>query len=300
MRVQPPILGYGKESALELNHPSVLRSEQAGVDPSEAAIHFRAFAVYPGSRTLFRGGCPVALGSRAFDLLMALLKARGSVLGKDEILRHVWPSTLVEESNLRFQMACLRKALGKDRDLIKTIPGRGYLFATETGSELSDRYSLPDASSRGEPTHNVHNSPSLDDSTSMDLRGDHLHPGIRSDVVLIDDDGDTRVALQSLLRSAGLNVESFASVQAFRDAPPIAPPRCMILDVWMPGQSGLDFYAELAEADACLPVIFISGHADVHMSVRAMKAGATDFLTKPVRYRDLLDAIQAAIEPHKA
>jgi DNA-binding winged helix-turn-helix (wHTH) protein len=80
---------------------------------------------------LLLDGKPVKLGSRAFDLLHVLLNSRGRLVSKDEIVRHVWPDTTVEESNLRFQMGCLRKALGSDRDLIKTIPGRGYILATE-------------------------------------------------------------------------------------------------------------------------------------------------------------------------
>jgi DNA-binding winged helix-turn-helix (wHTH) protein len=87
--------------------------------------------LFPRSRLLLREGGPVTLGSRAFDLLLVLLRSRGEVVTKDDIVREVWPHTIVEESNLRFQMASLRNALGEDRDLIKTIPGRGYLFAAE-------------------------------------------------------------------------------------------------------------------------------------------------------------------------
>jgi DNA-binding response OmpR family regulator len=296
MRVQPSAFGHWRNSALESQHSFEHRQDQIADNSGEAPIPFRTFVVYPGSRTLSHHGCPVALGSRGFDLLMVLLRARGSVLTKDEILNHVWPSTIVEESNLRFQMACLRKALGKDRDLIKTIPGRGYLFATDTCTEELERHSLSKAVSTAGAVSSLHSSTSSDNSTSADIEANRLHSTTRSDVVIIDDDDDTRVALQSLLRSTGLSVGSFASVQAFLNAPPLHSPRCMVLDVWMPGQSGLDFFAELAEASTSPPVIFISGHADIHMSVRAMKSGAIDFLTKPVRYRDLLDAIQTAIE----
>jgi DNA-binding winged helix-turn-helix (wHTH) protein len=98
---------------------------------SDSMVRFGKYVIHPGSRTLFREGRVLDLGSRAFDLLYVLIRAQGTVVEKQDIVRRVWPSTLVEESNLRFQMAQLRRALGVDRDLIKTIPGRGYLFVTE-------------------------------------------------------------------------------------------------------------------------------------------------------------------------
>jgi DNA-binding winged helix-turn-helix (wHTH) protein len=94
-------------------------------------LRFRDYRLLPASRTLLKGCVPVAIGSRAFDILDILLQARGCIVGKREIVSAVWPTTIVEESNLRFQVAQLRKSLGKDQDLIKTIPGRGYLFALE-------------------------------------------------------------------------------------------------------------------------------------------------------------------------
>ena len=115
-------------------------------------------------------------------------------------------------------------------------------------------------------------------------------------VIVIDDDADVRQALQGLFRSVGLGVELHPSVQEFLDAG--APDRlgCIVLDVRLPGQSGLDFQDRLAKSGAHLPIVFISGHADVAMSVRAMKAGAIEFLAKPVRDQDLLDAVQRAID----
>jgi FixJ family two-component response regulator len=114
-------------------------------------------------------------------------------------------------------------------------------------------------------------------------------------VVIIDDDRDIREALEGLLRSVGLRVELFASVQEFIDHGRPSGPGCLVLDVRLPGRSGLEFHDSLIEADVHLPVVFISGHADVPMSVRAMKAGAVEFLTKPVRDQELLDAIHLAI-----
>ena len=119
-------------------------------------------------------------------------------------------------------------------------------------------------------------------------------------VVVIDDDQEIREALQGLLRSVGLRVELFGSVQEFLDSAHADVPGCLVLDVRLPGRSGLDFREDLVKANIHLPVIFISGHADVPMSVRAMKAGAVEFLTKPVRHQDLLDAIQRAIERDRA
>lgn len=119
-------------------------------------------------------------------------------------------------------------------------------------------------------------------------------------VAVIDDDPDIREALRGLLRSVGLRVELFGSVQEFLAAARLDRPGCLVLDVRLPGRSGLDLQEELAKADIHLPVIFISGHADVPMSVRAMKAGAVEFLTKPVRDQDLLDAIQLAITKERA
>jgi len=98
----------------------------------------------------------------------------------------------------------------------------------------------------------------------------------------------------------GLRVELFGSVQEFLAAAPLDRQGCLVLDVRLPGRSGLDLQEELAKANIRLPVIFISGHADVPMSVRAMKAGAVEFLTKPVRDQDLLDAIQLAIAKDRA
>ena len=126
----------------------------------------------------------------------------------------------------------------------------------------------------------------------MIISGDEAPPT----VVVIDDDQSVREALQGLLQSVALPVELFSSVREFLDSDRLDAPGCLVLDVRLPGQSGLDFHDDLVKANVPLPVIFISGHADVPMSVKAMKAGAVEFLTKPVRHQDLLDAIHRAIE----
>ena len=118
-------------------------------------------------------------------------------------------------------------------------------------------------------------------------------------IFVVDDDASVRHALTSLLHSVDLHVEEFGSAADFlkngRIADDIAA-ACLILDVRLPGVSGLDFQAELAKADTHLPIIFISGHGDIPMTVRAMKAGAVEFLTKPFREQDLLHAIQLALQ----
>lgn len=98
---------------------------------AERGIAFRGYTLFPAARVLLRDGDPVRIGGRAFDLLLILLRLRGSVVTKQEISRYVWPDTFVEESNLRFQVGCLRRALGRDADLVKSIAGRGYLLAAD-------------------------------------------------------------------------------------------------------------------------------------------------------------------------
>jgi len=115
-------------------------------------------------------------------------------------------------------------------------------------------------------------------------------------VFVVDDDEPVREALRSLFRSVSLRVETFGSAADFlrSELPEVAS--CLVLDVRLPGVSGLDFQAELAKANIHIPVIFMTGHGDIPMSVQAMKAGAVDFLTKPFRDQDMLDAVAAAVE----
>lgn len=119
---------------------------------------------------------------------------------------------------------------------------------------------------------------------------------LRAAVFVIDDDASMRRALDSLLRSVGLDVRLFASAQEFMESARPDLPGCLLLDVRLPGMSGLTCQQELAKAGIALPVIFISGHGDVPMTVRAMKAGAADFLTKPFDEQALLDAVERAIQ----
>jgi FixJ family two-component response regulator len=115
-------------------------------------------------------------------------------------------------------------------------------------------------------------------------------------VFVIDDDEAMRATLSSLFRSVGLRVELFGSAREFAQIKMPDVASCLVLDIRLPGVSGLDFQAELAEADIRIPIIFMTGHGDIPMSVKAMKAGAIDFLTKPFRDQDILDAVIRALE----
>jgi FixJ family two-component response regulator len=118
----------------------------------------------------------------------------------------------------------------------------------------------------------------------------------RSIVFVVDDDASVREAIRSLLRSVGLQVEVFGTAAEFLKNKLPDVTACLILDIRLPGVSGLDFQVELAAANIHIPIIFITGHGDIPMTVRAMKAGAVEFLTKPFRDQDLLDAVQTALE----
>jgi FixJ family two-component response regulator len=123
-----------------------------------------------------------------------------------------------------------------------------------------------------------------------------VNVGHTSTVFIIDDDAGVRAAIQGLLKSVGIRSESFASAQEFLDRSGVDAPSCLVLDVRLPGVSGLDFQHRLTEAGIQIPIIFITGYGDIPMSVKAMKSGAVEFLTKPFRDQDLLDAIQQALE----
>src|SRR3984885_15993822 len=120
-------------------------------------------------------------------------------------------------------------------------------------------------------------------------------PDTKSTVLVIDDDPDLRASIGRLLRRLDLELRLFASVSAFLTSVLPDGPACLVLDVRLPGQSGLDFQRELAGANRQVPIIFITGHGDIPMSVQAMKGGAIEFLTKPFRDQELLDGIQLGL-----
>ena len=119
-------------------------------------------------------------------------------------------------------------------------------------------------------------------------------------VFVVDDDPSVRTSLKFLLSSVGLQVESFDSAETFLQRKPPDAPSCLVLDVRLRGLSGLDFQRELAARNIRIPIVFVTGHGDIPMSVRAMKAGAIEFLTKPYRDQDLLDAVRIALERDRA
>jgi FixJ family two-component response regulator len=119
-------------------------------------------------------------------------------------------------------------------------------------------------------------------------------------VFIIDDDGGVRQSIQDLAESVGLRAKSFTTAQEFLSRERISGPSCLVLDVRLPQMSGLDFQRQLADTGVQIPIIFITGHGDIPMSVKAMKSGAVEFLTKPFRNQDLLDAIQQALQRDRA
>jgi FixJ family two-component response regulator len=127
-----------------------------------------------------------------------------------------------------------------------------------------------------------------------------MTPANPSTVFVIDDDDLVRASIQGLLKSVGLRSETFGATQEFLSSKRTDGPSCLVLDVRLPGINGLDFQSELAEEGIRIPIIFITGHGDIPMSVRAMKSGAVEFLTKPFRDQDLLDAIYQALDRDRA
>ena len=123
-----------------------------------------------------------------------------------------------------------------------------------------------------------------------------MTPAAAPTVFVVDDDDLVRAAIQGMLKSVGLRSETFGTAQEFLRSKRPDGPSCLVLDVRLPGVSGLDFQRELADAGIRIPIIFITGHGDIPMTVRAMKSGAVEFLTKPFRDQDLLDAIHQALD----
>jgi DNA-binding response OmpR family regulator len=280
---------------MDRSYPRITMPPPVSANKSDTIVRFRRFCVLPRTRQLLAEGTPVEVGSRAFDLLMVLVEARGDLVSNDEIMDRVWPTTLVDETNVRVQMSRLRKSLGKDGDIIKTVPGRGYVFVAPVTTVSNEVNALTPAGSKPVQDGQVLQSTLSLGRQSIGSGIDVRHKEPQPTVAIIDDDPEVRESLQGLLQSVGLRVQAFGAVQEFLAETDPGRFGCLVLDVRLPGRSGLDFLDDLTKANIQLPVIFISGHADVPMSVRAMKAGAFEFLTKPVRHQDLLDAIQLAI-----
>ncbi len=271
--MQIPFASSTRLTSLEAQPPHHGTPRQTG----DEAISFGRFCAVPHSRQLLMDGRPREIGGRAFDLLMVLLRSNGGIVSKEEIFDEVWPSMVVEECNLRFQIGSLRRALGDHGDMIKTIVRRGYMLVRD-GTVRDDTL--------------------REDGAAPPLAAIDIVEKVDKDkpyIVLIDDDDGVRRAITGLLRSVGHSVRSFPSVRAYEESDSVHRADCLILDVGLPGQNGLDFQAELMKSGLRQRIVFISGNADIPMSVRAMKAGAVEFLTKPVRHQDLLSAVDLAI-----
>jgi DNA-binding winged helix-turn-helix (wHTH) protein len=221
------------------------RDDERPVNRSDTGeeIRFGHFCAVPGARCLYANGQPIEIGSRAFDLLILLLHRRGTVVSKTEIMAQVWPSTTVDESNLRFQMATLRRALGAGREMIKTIPGRGYLLVTPQARPLE----------RGDPTR----------------RGKVSLPGPGRDVHTADRQGDGET-LKSLFKLLGLEISTLSSVKdavmkLARDAPV-----GIVLDLRLLDQACMDMLVQLARCDKRLSIILVSDQPEAPISCEAV------------------------------
>ena len=246
-------------------------------DWRDVILRFGDFMVAPTARCLCFERKPVVVGSRAFDLLLVLMRGRGTILSKREIMERVWPDTIVEENCLRVHVAALRKALGHYGSAIRTIPGRGYVWTAAV--EVVAR----------EGAAALCVAPSAGTVTPREA------PTTRKWAAVIDDDLGVREAVCGLIESVGMAARAFGSIVDFLERCEPTEPACFVLDVRLPGRSGLDFLDDLAAQDVKIPTICISGFADVPMSVRAMKAGAREFLMKPLRHQDLIEAIQRVV-----
>lgn len=226
-------------------------------------------------REVFRHDQPVRLGSRAFDLLECLLAAPQRLLTKGELIEAVWPDTVVEENNLHVQMSSLRKQLALDRDLLETVAGRGYRLNLSV---------VKIASAKDDPT-----TVARADDPSPDWRG-------LATVHIVDDESTVRNGLVRQLRSAGFSALAYASAEAYLSTCSFEEPSCLLLDVRLSQSSGLDLQAELAQRGIKVPIVFMTGFGTIDLSVRAMKAGAVGFITKPFDELALFDSLQEALE----
>src|ERR1700686_3855018 len=194
---------FARQAMLQWDPPSTRRHEISV--SGDGAVRFGRFCVLPRARQLLVDGQPIELGSRAFDLLMALIGAPGILITKREIISRVWPDTVVEEGNLKVQMSALRRVLNADRDVIKTVHGRGYVFTSEVTTTSIEPDVLAQSSSEPTPSQL---GPALQCATGsrMIVPDDRAQPA----VVVIDDNPDIRAALRRLLRAVGLQVAPFA------------------------------------------------------------------------------------------
>jgi len=225
-------------------------------------------------REAFVDGKPILLGGRAFEVLATLIKAKGRVVGKDELFRQMWAGTVVEDNNLQVQVSLLRKAFG-DRGLIQTVPRRGYRLAAEISFEMPGTLSVQ--------------SPLCAGADTVELFDEHFNVP----VLVVDDDPSVRTALGRLLRSQDIPHQLFASAEALFEARLETPYACLLLDMHLPDTSGLEVQAALRRLALPWPIVFMTGFGTIPMTVQAMRAGAVEFLTKPFDEDQLLTLLQA-------
>ncbi|WP_306579431.1 response regulator [Pseudomonas sp.] len=225
-------------------------------------------------REVFLDGKPILLGGRAFEVLATLIKAKGRVVGKDELFSQVWAGTVVEDNNLQVQVSLLRKAFG-DRGLIQTVPRRGYRLAGEISLDVPcqapGHLPLGAGADMFEP---------LEDSANVP-------------VLVVDDDPSVRTALGRLLRSQDIPHHLFASAEALFEARLETPCACLLLDMHLPDTTGLEVQHALRQLGLPWPIVFMTGFGTIPMTVQAMRAGAVEFLTKPFDEDQLLTLLQA-------
>jgi DNA-binding response OmpR family regulator len=266
--------------------------------PRGLSYQFGRFHVLREMRRVLLEGEITELSGAAFDLLIELIESRGALVTYELLFKRLWPGDKIDVSRLWVQMFRLRAVLGEDNCFIRTVPGQGYVFYTDVAVATYDDVTSTDPLAYVCRTSIVASRASDAPARMwLELPGSAL----RDDddwrtVIVIDDDRRVRESVKNLLRSVGLFADAFESIHEFVVNMGPRLPGCLLLDVKLPGQSGLDFFEELANSQIHLPVIFMTGHADVPISVKAMKSGAVDFLIKPVRPQDLLNAVQLAIE----
>lgn len=279
-------------------------------------------------REVLAGAQPIKLGSRAFDILELLIAARGGLVTKDELLARVWPHSVVEENNLQVHISMLRKVLGGGRDLIKTIPGRGYrLLLDAPDGEAADAVPEPGpAPERGLETGGrdhlliaLLERLGLQDMLEANHSARRVAPPLAADpcaqpwwqgspvavsppmnsmdalVYIVDDEISVRTALSRLLRSAGIASRSFSCAEDFLQEPFAEQLACLVLDVNLQAGSGFDLQQALRQRGCQMPIIFMTGYGTIPMSVKAIKAGAQEFLTKPFDEGQLLEAVDSAL-----
>ena len=223
-------------------------------------------------REAFLRGAPVRLGSRAFALLEVLLASPNRLVTKDELIRGVWPDTVVEENNLQVQISALRKQLNLDQQLLETIPRRGYRLNLAHAGGANETFASPTTA-----------------------RAEEQGWERQAKVHVVDDEPAVCAALVRQLCSLGIDATGYPSAQAFLAGCTFERPGCLLLDVRLRDGSGFDLQDELARRQAPCPIVFMTGFGTIDMSVRAMKAGAEGFLTKPVDERQLLAAVRGAM-----